>query len=65
MSETDTTEKSEYAVNFWVEAECFMDVEAASEEDAIEQAKKAIDEHMHYGMVDPVGDGSHFQAREK
>ena len=61
---TDTDETEEYLVNYWVDAECDMRVEAGSEEEAIEEAKRAIEEHMHYGTVSPAGDPSNFQARK-
>lgn len=54
----------EYHVGFWVDAECNMKVEATSEEEAIEEAKRSIEENMYYGMVSPTGLPDNFQVRE-
>lgn len=58
-------EESKFWVNYWVDAECHMEVEASSEEEAIEKAKEAINQRMYYGDVSPAGEPKSFQAREK
>lgn len=67
MSQAETTETESYQVNYWATTECFMDVEATSEEEAIEEAKRLMEEEMYYGDVsDPVAkDCDNFQARKR
>jgi len=60
----ESESEEEYQVDFYVDAECTMRVDAASEEEAIEEAKEAIEQHQHYGTVSPVGGSEdNFQAR--
>lgn len=65
----DDSETTTYMINYWADVECFMrDIEAESEEEAIEKAKEHMKQQMYYGDVsNPAGvsECRSFSAREQ
>ncbi|WP_248911084.1 hypothetical protein [Halocatena marina] len=60
----DETENS-YLISFWVPAECTMEVEASSKEDAIEEATHIVEYDSYYGDVCPAGEAKNFHAERR